>query len=357
MIWNRTKRQLSFTVNDLAAMADTHMGLTEATGRHFPNPDIPPLWSVASFAMLYRGKRVLNFWRIYRHILSAAADPAFHYRLCPRRKRHGGLREVYAADYFLSSLQTFILQQILSWLPVDQHAFAYRKGVRMDQCAAPHTGKAMLIHLDITDFFGSITEDAVFTTLLHETGYPKKLCRLLTRLCCLRGRLPQGAATSPCLSNIVFAPCDNALAELAQEHGLTYTRYSDDLFFSGDVIDPAPFLKSAAQVLQAYGFFLNCKKTRIHYRQHRQQVLGLTVNDFVQVNREYRRQVLQQVHFVKRFGSDCLDARKVDSYAAYLRSLLGKINYVLAQDPPNPRFLKAQQTVRSLLLENEEDLY
>lgn len=91
----------------------------------------------------------------------------------------------------------------------------------------------ILIHLDIKDFFGSITENMVFNMFSAETGYSKSLSRFLAQMCCFGGRLPQGTVTSPMLSNIVFRRCDEDLSRLSSQYGLNY-RHGEEDGFSDD---------------------------------------------------------------------------------------------------------------------------
>ena len=166
---------------------------------------------------------------------------------------------------------------------------------------------------------------------------------MLARLCCLYGSLPQGAVTSPMLSNIVFRKCDIALAQLADRRQMVYTRYSDDLFFSGgEAVDVKVFLKEAAEVLLRFGFKLNQEKTKVRRKQHRQEVLGLTVNERVQVNRAYRRKLMQELYYLERFGQNCTGALVEGDYLKYMQKLQGKLAYALHIDPDNSSLWDAQ---------------
>ena len=200
----------------------------------------------------------------------------------------------------------------------------------MKACARPHLGKPLLIRLDLKDFFGSVTENMVYYAFLEHTGYPKKLCRFFARICCYQKHLPQGAATSPMLSNIVFRNCDEMLAQLATGYGLTYTRYCDDLFFSGDTVDAARFIALADLILAHNGFRRNKEKTKVLGQQHLQTVLGLTVNEKLQVTRQYRRKLQQEVYYLEKFGKNCEGALQDGDYLRYVQRLLGKVTYALS---------------------------
>lgn len=342
MKWKKNQTKISLSGADLEVMGQCNMSINEILRRDRPNNKIPPLWSVLSYVMLQHGSTTSGVWFHYRQLLKTAANTTRWYYRCHIPKSNGGTRELFIPNFFMQKQQRFIFEQILSGLPVDCHAYAYRKGVSIEDCAKPHVGKGLLIHLDLKNFFGSITEDMVFDTFLRETGYAPSLCRFLAQMCCLHGSLPQGTVTSPILSNIVFRRCDEALTNLADKHHLEYSRYSDDLFFSGSK-DTAirVVLREISGVLLSFGFKLNADKTQVRKQQHRQAVLGLTVNDHLQANRSYRRKLIQELYYLERFGKKCTGAQEAGDYLKYMQQLNGKLSYVLHIDPHNSRLWNA----------------
>lgn len=342
MKWKKGESSVSLSQSDMKIMAQCEMPLNEIMQRSHPNKSIPPLWSVLSYVMLQRNNTADGVWFYYRLLKKMVENTAkcYYYRQIP--KANGGVREIYVPTFFLQREQKYIMNTILSGLPIDEHAYAYRKGVGIEDCAKPHVNKDILIHLDIKNFFGSITEDMVYETLVFETGYSKSLCRFLAQLCCLHGSLPQGTISSPMLSNIVFRLCDVALAELADKFRMVYTRYSDDLFFSGsNAIKVKDFLQEASGILLRFGFKLNTDKTKVRRGQHRQDVLGLTVNDHIQVNRGYRRKLMQELYYLERFGKNCKGAIESGDYLKYMQKLQGKLAYVIHMDPDNSNLWEA----------------
>lgn len=343
MKWKKNKSSVTLEPQDMQIMAQCKMPVNEMLRSEHPNKRIPPLWSVLSYVMLQYRCEPNGLWYRYRLLnrIAKNASRCYYHRYIP--KSNGGVREIYIPSYMIQRQQGFILSTILKELPIDDHAFAYRKGKRIKDCAEPHKGKSLLIHLDLKNFFGSITEDMVFMTLYRETGYAKSLCRFLAQLCCLHGSLPQGTVTSPILSNIVFRSCDKDLATVAQKHGMDYTRYSDDLYFSGADMNVNPFLEEVTGILLFYGFKINTEKTQIRRRQHRQSVLGLTVNEKIQTTREYRRSLLQEVYYLERFGKNCKGAIECGNYLKYMQQLQGKLSYILHIDPTNVKFQEANE--------------
>ncbi len=342
MKWKNNAAALSLEARDFKIMAQCGMSVGEMLRKERPNQDIPPLWSILSYVMLQYKTDADNVWYHYRTLQQMAADTGRWYYTRHIPKANGGLRKLSVPSWPIVRQQEFIMEKILKGLPVSDHAFAYRKGVSIADCAKPHTNRDVLIHLDIRDFFGSVSEDLVFGMFFRETGYAKSLCRFLAQLCCHRGCLPQGAATSPMLSNIVFRPCDDALCRIAEKYHMNYTRYSDDLFFSGDGDLPVKeILKEIRQALGAWGFRLNEEKTKVRRRQHRQTVLGMTVNEHLQVSRSYRRKLEQELYYLEKFGKNARGAAAYGDYLKYMQQLQGKLAYVLQTDPDNGRLWDA----------------
>lgn len=342
MKWKKKGAPLSLEPRDMKIMSQCKMPISEMIRKPHPNRNIPPLWSVLSYVMLQCTSDGANMWYCYRSLREMAANTTrwYYTRLIP--KENGGTRKLSIPSHAIRCQQKYIKEKILDGLPLDDHAYAYRTGCNITDCAKPHINQDVLIHLDIKDFFGSITENMVFNMFYTETGYSKSLCRFLAQMCCFRGRLPQGTVTSPTLSNIVFRRCDEDLSRLASQHGLNYSRYSDDLFFSGrDSIHVDKIIREISKVLLSYGFRINTDKTKIRRRYHRQEVLGLTVNDHIQVTREYRRNLLQELYYLERFGKDCKGAIESGDYLRYMQQLQGKLAYVIHFDPDNSKLWEA----------------
>jgi len=358
MDWHPRTGSFGLSSGDLQVLHQCGLSPMELLGRQPKLRGLPPLWSVLSYALLKTTPRSpVSFWIAYREIRGLAQNRHQYYRPLEIPKASGGTRQLLAPCGLLRTHQEFIQRTILDVLPVDPHAFAYRKGVEMADCARPHLGQGVLLHLDLSDFFGSVTEDMVFDCLREATGYSGSLCRFLSRLCTYKNRLPQGAVTSPTLSNLVFRPCDQALAELADAHGMHYTRYSDDLFFSGPADLPlGDVLLDIRGILLSHGFRINRDKTTVRGQQHRQSVLGLTVNDRLQPTRTYRRQLLQELHYLERFGRGAKGVLEAGDYLRYLQQLQGKVAYALHIDPDNRKFQEANRMLR-LRIKNHMEIF
>ena len=151
------------------------------------------------------------------------------------------------------------------------------------------------MNVDIKDFFPSVREKQV-TTVFVDLGFPKRMSHVLSRLCTYSGSLPQGAPTSPYLANLVFSEADQKILNLAHAERLKYSRYADDLTFSGSRPISYNFLAKLTKIISRYGFELNAKKTRFAKPGQTKYVTGFVVNERVQPRRDQRRRIRAMFH-------------------------------------------------------------
>ena len=193
------------------------------------------------------------------------------------------------------------------------HGFALGKSVRSN--ATAHTGKRWVFNIDLEDFFPSINFGRVRGMFMGIPYHlPQSVATVLAHICCFGGSLPQGAPTSPMISNMICAKMDSQLQQLAKVNHSTYTRYADDITFSTtarrfpadigfvdglDQLNPGDRLK---QIVDSNGFKINSTKTRLRGRNRRQVVTGVTVNEFPNLPRKYTNQIRAMVHAWKRYG-------------------------------------------------------
>ena len=260
------------------------------------------------------------------------------YRTVNIKKKNGGGRTLHVPSPQLKRLQTVILRHILNVLPASRYATAYKEGAQLMDNALPHVGKRYLLKLDITDFFGSIRFDQVYRAAFNANYFSKQIGLMLTRLCCRQDVLPQGAPTSPALSNLVMKNFDNNMGAWCAKRGISYTRYCDDMTFSSDKPLYHVYEKARA-MLEEMGFQLNEKKTRFVTGSSRQSVTGLTVNEKVSVSREYKRELRQELYYLLKFG---------DSPVSHCQRLMGKLNFVLQVEPENRWFRQARERLSVL---------
>ena len=218
-------------------------------------------------------------------------------------KRSGGNREISAPDAELKSIQkklAFLLQKYRYSLreekgisPNIAHAFEKKKGIITN--ARIHRNKRFVVNVDLVDFFGSIHLGRVIGYFEKNTNFKMshQVATVIAQLCCYKGKLPQGAPTSPVISNMICEILDFKLLQIAKKYHLDYTRYADDLTFSTNdktfLEKYDAFFKSLSGAIHHAGFEINEKKTRLLYRDSKQTVTGLVVNQKLSVDHRYYR--------------------------------------------------------------------
>lgn len=236
----------------------------------------------------------------------------YHYRILA--KRSGSIRLLESPKPRLKQLQRQILTHILNEIPLHPAAHGFCKGRSIKTFTAPHVGQRVVLKMDLENFFPSISGTRV-QTVFRMIGYPEPIADLLggictnaaprevwhgaddtvnplhlreTRVLYARPHLPQGAPTSPHLANICAYRIDCRLAALAKSVGATYTRYADDLAFSGGGVFERSldrFSAHVAAILHEEGFAANHRKTRVMRQSVRQSLTGLVVNHRVNIKR------------------------------------------------------------------------
>lgn len=260
-----------------------------------------------------------------------------HYQEFWMRKRSGGYRMISAPDKDLQAIQSTIYSRILSSVTiVHPAAVGFRCGRSVVDNAAPHLGKRYVLKMDIHDFLGSIRSPRVRQTF-KKIGYPENVSKVLGALCCLHRHLPQGAPTSPALSNIVGYEMDRKLAALAAEYGLTYTRYADDLTFSGDVFPKEQIIPQVKRIIRDEKFEPNHKKTHFMNQSSRKIITGVSVASGVKLTipKSKKREIRKNVYFILTKGL-AEHQRRIGSHdPAYLKRLIGMLCYWRAIEPDN----------------------
>jgi retron-type reverse transcriptase len=222
----------------------------------------------------------------------------------------------------MKAVQYYILHFILQKQAVSSFATGFVRGKGIVYNARLHAGAPFLLNVDLTNFFGSITLAQVREEFL-KIGFPIATADTLAQLCTYNGSLPQGAPTSPALSNLAFAEADQEIAALSLSRKLTYSRYADDLSFSGLTPIPRPFVTELDRVLSSRGLALNPQKTRFAGPTQAKYVTGLVVNVHPQVDRRTRRRlraIFHQAH------------REPTLFTARAGELLGWASYVQSFD-------------------------
>lgn len=271
------------------------------------------------------------------------------YRYFKLRKRSGGYRTISAPEGKLLTIQQFIYYRILQPVPGHPAATGFRQGLSIVDNVRPHLGKKQILKTDLHDFFDSIHQHRV-TRAFREIGYPANVSEILAQLCCLEKRLPQGAPTSPALSNIIAFHMDDRLVALAKKCNLTYTRYADDLTFSGDFIPEEDFLSKLNTIVLREGFALNVKKTRFIGESRRKIVTGVSISSGVKMTipKVKKREIRKNVYFVLTKGLSEHQRAIGSKDPAYLKRLLGQLSYWLSVEPNNQYVLNSIRALKKL---------
>ena len=290
------------------------------------------------------------------------------------RKRSGGKRFIYAPAPSLKHVQRWFNEYILKQIPVHPASHAFTVGSSIKKCALKHCGARWLIKFDIENFFESISEIQVFR-LFKSLGYQPLISFEMARLCtipascrrssckrlrenCKRwhvrekneaipeyseellGYLPQGAATSPLISNLIMKECDKKLSAIAKKHKLTYTRYSDDLSFSTRLEnfcrqDAKEVSLEVYKVLSKVGYIAQYRKTKIIPPGSKKIILGLNVDGAMpRLQKEYKDRIRQHLYYIEKLGvAKHIKNRKFNSTEGFKSHLRGMIDYTNMIEP------------------------
>lgn len=290
-------------------------------------------------------------------------------------KRNGTPRQIWSPIPRLKFVQRWVLHNILNNLTTHGAAHGFVRGKSIVTNAAVHSNSELLIKLDVKDFFPSVSWRRVKGVFRH-AGYPEQIATLLALLCTESPRqvvqqdgvtyyvalgdraLPQGAPTSPALTNIVCLNLDRRLTGLAEKLGLRYSRYADDLTFSVPAIDDAQpksstkatastvkkqadmqhnkmigqLLGSVHKILREEGFALNNDKTRVIRKGSQQQVTGMVVNGqgVPRVSRQIKKMLRAAVHNLEAGGQLRADEtfNTLSGYAAWIASAEPELGHI-----------------------------
>ncbi len=280
----------------------------------------------------------------------AEATEKPHYAYFEVPKRSGGVRTLAAPQPELAKAQSWILHNVLAKLPTEEPAHGFVPGRSTVTCAAPHVGKDVVVNLDVKDFFPTITFHRV-RGVFQKLGYSPAVATIFALLCSespripttFEGRrywvatgpraLPQGACTSPALSNQVTKKLDRRLAGMSKKHGLTYTRYADDLTFSappGKRAEIGMLMARVRHILDEEGFTLHPDKGRVQRSGGQQTVTGIVVNDKLGLARADVRRLRAILHAARKTGLEAQNREGVPHFEAHLR---GHIAYLHMVDP------------------------
>ena len=280
-------------------------------------------------------------------ISSIINHPESFYRNFSIPKRSGGTRQILAPYYSLKYVQNWIYLNILSRIPISgcAHGFVPKRSIVTN--AQYHLSNAYLLKLDLKDFFPSIPINYVIK-VFQSQGYTYKVSTYLASICCHEEHLPQGAPTSPTLSNIIARHMDNRLKGLAKHTHTKYTRYADDLAFSGAHIGIG-MVSYIKKIVEECGFKLNEKKIRLYNNKGSKILTGINLsNGTLTLPRNYRRNLEQEIFYIRKYGFNSHVSHEKIRNPHYLETILGKINFWLMIEPNNSFAQNAYQHFKQL---------
>lgn len=272
-----------------------------------------------------------------------------NYRVYKIRKNNGGYRTIYEPNSLLKHIQKSILNNILNNKSISLYAKAYHKGISLRDNASAHVNKDLILKLDIKNFFESISFVDIYNSCFSIEYFPKSVGMLLTYLCTYNDHLTQGSPTSSYISNLVMKDFDEELGYYCEMNNISYTRYSDDMTFSGD-FNPSEVIVKVRKMLYKLGLELNDSKIHVIHKSSCQSVTGIVVNEKVQVGSRYRNKIRQEIYYIRKYGLEShLDRCGIkDDNLKYLNRLYGRILYVLQINCDDKEFIEYKDFVLKL---------
>lgn len=312
----------------------------------FGVPELTDLRSVAS--MLNVTPAELDWFADRGGWLRNSTEPLTHYRYL-RRPKASGVRLIEAPKPRLREMQRTIARKVLASVPAHPACHGFEKECSAASFADPHTGSDVVVRVDLRNFFSSIGVGRV-RAVYRAIGYDYAIANVLAHICttatavsALRGidnqhasllRMPhlaQGAPTSPRLANLIARNLDRRVAGYATKHDLTYTRYADDLAFSGpSTTDVDALLWAVSHMVDDEGFTVNRRKTSVRRRHQRQLLAGLVVNSQPRAPREAYDALRALLHNCARTGAH---EQNTDGHTDFRAHIYGRIAWIGETDP------------------------
>lgn len=279
--------------------------------------------------------------------------PVKKYKIFNIPKKMGGVRKITAPYPTIKSIQSKLKQVLDAVYSPKPSTHGFVQGRSIVSNARVHKKRRYILNIDLEDFFSTIHFGRVRGMFMGNPYHLNdEVSTILAQICCFEKVLPQGAPTSPVVSNMICARLDAKLQQLAKKHQCTYSRYADDITFSTNrTVFPFSLARltdlgqvsvgdDLSRIIEENGFEINLKKVRLQTKQRRQEVTGLTVNRYPNVQRKYIKQLRGILHAWKKFGLPTTSIRFFEKYSnyKYLNStkshpqfqkvILGKIEFI-----------------------------
>lgn len=244
---------------------------------------------------LYRliGLDTYEFYIIYKSI-------NHQYNVINIPKKNGGYREINTPSENLKFIQRWILDNVLYRIQCKDNVTGFVPDKSIVDNAKVHISKECIIGIDIKDFFPTIHFGRV-KGLFQRLGYSTHVSIVLANICTYKGKLPQGAPTSPYIANLICDKLDYRIKKLCDKSFATYTRYADDITISGKrgIETLIPILNV---IIEDEGFDINKSKERVLYKYHSQRVTGIVVNEKLSPPKHLVKYIRQNIYYIQKFG-------------------------------------------------------
>jgi len=263
------------------------------------------------------------------YLTNLSYTSAKHYKTYRIPKRTPGeFRTIYDPDQTLRTIQYRLLKSIWEKVPVMDECYAFESGKSIPQMANLHVNKAVVLSYDIRKYFDHI-KNTMLMDVLTEHGMGPVPARTVAELCTYTYFVPQGALTSPkisnCISSSTFGP---GIKQFCEERGLTLTIYADDITISGQTIPNIHEVNTfVARQVEQFGFRINTRKTKVMTRKTRQWVCGVVVNEKTNMLRKERKILRAIVHNVEKNGIEIEAQKCLISPEGFVKQTQGRLNW------------------------------
>jgi hypothetical protein len=285
----------------------------------------------------------------YDVLLKMINSPKSFYYEFKIPKRSSGFRIIDKPYPSLVAVQKWIHYNILNKKEVHYKAFGFVKKKSIIDNAKLHLDKNALLTVDLKDFFTSIKKKRVIS-LFQRIGYPDHISYFLASLCCKGDYLPQGASTSPIISNLVSVNLDKRLDLVSKSFGLEYSRYADDIAISGNHIS-INFLKIVQEIIKNEGFVVNSDKVRLIRGKERKKIItGVSVTTKeTKLPKKTKRLWKMEIHFLIKNGLEKQLKFLKKRDPIYIERYIGKLNFWLQVEPQNKFVINSLASLEKML--------
>ncbi|MES2266392.1 MAG: reverse transcriptase family protein [Bacteroidota bacterium] len=300
--------------------------------------NLPVIYDIQHLAYL-TGYRITYIKRVLN-------NASGFYRNFNIKKRNGKLRNISEPLPGLKNIQYWISENIIRKCEQNNLNNAYTIGKSIKTNAKYHTKQDVVLNIDIENYFQSINLNTI-SNFFNKIGYTTIVANTLSALCILDNGLPQGAQTSPSLSNLVTTELDLQLFKYCREINCRYSRYSDDITISGN-FNISLAIENVRAILESFGFKINKNKITIKRQHQRQMVTGLVVNQRIGIKKVELKKLRLEIYFIKTKGLREHLLWTKNHKHRYLNHLLGKIQFFLFIRPDNMEVLGYKNFVLEL---------